>query len=337
MDGLETLYSALVNVPRLLITVGLGGPKPIVVLGNPEQVTIVVVAYPDKDAEMVQALTITHRQPEDAHCKRNVGHIVIKGDDHIIEFANHPLQMVIEVHAKHIHVMEGYGRGRALIILIVRHVMRHRRRIDGKQARLVLDILVHNVAMEVGLLYPIGIAARLDKSAELVEEPDGVITHLTKADDECVKRRGDCGVFLNIHIADRLQFDLLFQHLHTDVGGINNLHHDVIVQLLILNHAMHTVVARLAIEEDLYPLVGDSIDRHIPLEIAHSLDIVVGIVGEEEQMHLALGFLTDDSCQLLEADVLSQDVWMGWMNWTFWTIWIIWTGGFSDFIQVQMG
>ena len=124
------------------------------------------------------------------------------------------------------------------------------------------------------------------------------------------------------------------------MGGINNLHNDVIVQLLILNHAMYTVVARLAIEEDLYPLVGDSIDRHIPLEIAHSLDIVVGIVGEEEQMHLALGFLTDDSCQLLEADVLSQDVWMGWMgwmNWTFWIIWIIWTGGFSDFIQVQMG
>ena len=78
-------------------------------LGDFEQVSSLVVAHTGQDAEMVQVFAIPHRQPEDAHRQRHVLLIVIQSDDHIVQCVDHALDVVIEIHAVNVQVMQCDG------------------------------------------------------------------------------------------------------------------------------------------------------------------------------------------------------------------------------------
>ena len=78
-------------------------------LGDLQQVTSLVITHTGQDAELVQVFAITHRKSEDAHRKRHILLIVIQSNDHIVQRVDHALDVVIEIHAVDIQVMQCNG------------------------------------------------------------------------------------------------------------------------------------------------------------------------------------------------------------------------------------
>ena len=73
--------------------------------GETEQMVAIVASNPRKDAEVVQVLTVTHREPEDAHGQRHILLIVIQCDDDIVERADNVLDVVVELDTVDVHIM----------------------------------------------------------------------------------------------------------------------------------------------------------------------------------------------------------------------------------------
>ena len=76
---------------------------------------------------------------------------------------------------------------------------------------------------------------------------------------------------------------------------IHHLDDDAVHVLLVFDHTVHTIIARFAIEDGLLAAAGKAGNGFISLEVAHSLDVLVIIVGEEKQMNIARSLAADDS------------------------------------------
>ena len=85
---------------------------------------------------------------------------------------------------------------------------------------------------------------------------------------------------MDIDIIDGMETEVLFQYLYTDMRGVNNLDLDAAGCLLILNHAVHAVIAGFTIQGDVYASVSSHDDRGVHLEVAYCHNIVVIIVRE---------------------------------------------------------
>ena len=79
------------------------------------------------------------------------------------------------------------------------------------------------------------------------------------------------------------------------MGGIHHLDGDAVHVLLVFDHTVHTVIARFAIEDGLLAVAGKPGNGFISLEVAHGLDVLVIIVGEEKQVNITRSLAADDS------------------------------------------
>ena len=149
----------------------------------------IVASNPRKDAEVAQVLTVTHREPEDAHGQRHILLIVIQCDDDIVERTDNVLDVVVELDTVDVHIMQSDGSGIVIILVVVFHLVGHGRRVNGKQTGQLLDVLIDDVAMESGSIHPHVVTARADKRPELIEEPYRIIAHLAKTDNKRVEIR----------------------------------------------------------------------------------------------------------------------------------------------------
>ena len=117
-------------------------------------------------------------------------------------------------------------------------------------------------------------AALFDKSAVLIQEPHHIHAYFAETHYQRIEWCRHSGVLFNGHIVDRLQVDIFFQfqHLHAQVGRVNDPHLDVLVRRLILNDAVNAVVTCSAIELNL-SVAGKIVDGDIALEVPDGLDV----------------------------------------------------------------
>ena len=78
MDDVARTYRLLMTMLRI-ITVLLGGPQPVVMLCDVQQVTTLIIPYSGQDAQFGHLGLVPHSEPEDPHCKRDILLIVVKG------------------------------------------------------------------------------------------------------------------------------------------------------------------------------------------------------------------------------------------------------------------
>ena len=79
--------------------------------------------------------------------------------------------------------------------------------------------------------------------------------------------------------------------------GVHHLNGESVLNLFILDYAVHTVVARLAVQGGAPAVLRQGGDGLIALHVSYRLDVIVVIISEKEKVHRTRSLAADNSRQ----------------------------------------